>query len=282
MIIHQCEQGTAEWLEIRSRNFTSSNLGPFAIEPRKINLTVEEIKNNLDDLGIARKGITKRDDLIEMLPNRDFYRELSPGARTAIIGKIREGRKLALKAMDREAMNLEDRIWLERDEEIDAKNDRNFEYNIPVKYGKLLEPFARAFYEGWTGNVVNEVGFIEHDSGGFGCSPDGLIYDAEGKPVSGLEMKCPEPHTHLAWLLDGILPDEHKIQVHTCLAVTGLASWDFLSYCPGEAPLLLTEERSDFTDQLESGLKTLVIEKAKMKARLSRMWRAAYGKEESQ
>jgi hypothetical protein len=65
----------------------------------------------------------------------------------------------------------------------------------------------------------------------------------------------------------------HKLQVHASMAVTGLDRWDFLSYCPMEKPLLITVERDETTERLLAGLKTLVAEKAKMKAQLARIWK---------
>jgi hypothetical protein len=139
---------------------------------------------------------------------------------------------------------------------------------------------------------VTEVGFIESDFGGFGCSPDGLIYATESYdrsanvqviewiPTHGLEIKCPMPETHLAWLDDGILPGIHELQVHACMAVTQLDRWDFLSFCPGQPSLLLEVHRSELTERLESGLKVLVAEKAKMKSKLAAMWQAEFGKGE--
>jgi hypothetical protein len=252
---------------------------------------VDEIKAELDARGIARNGLTKRDDLLARLPNKEAYAKLTGGAQTAIISQIKQERMQAIR--DRIAlanaagevfpMSEEEDILFSRDEELAAKEEKQFEYNIPVKWGRKLEPFARAYYENLTGFTVSEVGFIEYGdgTGGFGCSPDGLIY-LDGKLSHGVEIKCPIPETHIAWLLDGGLPDEHKFQVHTCMAVTGLNRWeglnrwDFLSYCPGESPLLVTTLRDDFTDQLEAGLKTLVAEKAKMKRVLAAKWESAY------
>ena len=279
-IYQDLEQGSPEWLDVRRRNFTASELGPWALEPVKINLTVEEIKNHLDLWAINRKGVTKRDELLAMLPEPETHFELCDGARTAILSKIKQEVMLNRQAIPADQLTEENQLWLAREEEIAAKDAKSFEYNIPVKYGKLLEPYAREFYERKTGYTVTEVGFVEHDSTGFGCSPDGLCLFDQGMP-HGIEIKCPTPETHAAWLLAGTLPECHKLQVHACLAVTGLDRWDFLSYCPGDAPLLLTVERDEFTDRLESGLKTLVAEKAKIKARLrdlTKEWLAEHGK----
>ena len=281
-IYQDLEQGSPEWLDTRRRNFTASELGPWALEPVRITLTVDEIKNHLDLWGINRKGVTKRDELLAMLPEPEAHFELCDGARTAILSKIKQEVMLNRQAIPAEHLTEENQLWLAREEEIAAKDAKSFEYNIPVKYGKLLEPYAREFYERKTGFSVHEVGFIESDSTGFGCSPDGLI----GKPYGigdsdfshGIEIKCPTPETHAAWLLAGTLPECHKLQVHACLATTGLDTWHFLSYCPGDAPLLVTVERDEFTDRLEAGLKVLVAEKAKIKATLAGMWRAEHGK----
>jgi hypothetical protein len=211
--------------------------------------------------------------------------ELCQGARTAIIKKITEGKRLALESRAFETLTMEDILWLDRQKEIAAKEEKSFDYNIPVKYGKELEPYARQYYARKTGCEVEEVGFIEHDSGGFGCSPDGLCKDLFGYS-HGVEIKCPIPETHLAWLDDWHkkkkFPEDHWIQCQTGMAVTGLNRWDFLSYCPGDMPLPITVHRDEFTDQLEAGLKTLVAEKAKMKAFFAELWTAEYcGKEDA-
>jgi hypothetical protein len=166
-------------------------------------------------------------------------------------------------------------------DEMDAQKERKMEYNIPVQRGNLLEPDARNWYETHAGHRVTEVGFASHDTGGFGCSPDGLI--ETHCPVGwshGLEIKCPILPTHLGYLLNGGLPDEYFWQVHMSMAVTGLSRWDFLSYCPGEAPLLIEVRRDEITDQLERGLIELVAHKSKIKARLAELWKFAYSKHE--
>jgi hypothetical protein len=238
-------------------------------------MTVEEIKTELDTLEINRGKFTKRDDLLALLPDLPEYKILVDGARTAILRKIKQEKLTSIRS--RQSITSEDSVFLQREDELQAASDRSFAYNIPVKYGKLLEPFAREYYEQATGFEVQEVGFVEHDSGGFGCSPDGLI---RGGATSvwhhGVEIKCPIPETHLAWLLDGGLPDCHRLQVHASMAVMGLDRYHFLSYCPGDAPLLVTVERDETTERLERGLKTLVAEKSKIKAQLAMLWRNAY------
>lgn len=87
------------------------------------------------------------------------------------------------------------------------------------------EAIARSWYEFETNVDVTQVGLCISDCGRYSCSPDGLI-GTEG----GLEIKCPNPKTHARYLLEGVLPDEYKMQIHGNLAVSGYDYWDFVSY----------------------------------------------------
>lgn len=96
-----------------------------------------------------------------------------------------------------------------------------------MQFGLDTEPLARLAYEARTGEIVIETGFLPHGAIDWcGASPDGLIGDG------GVELKCPESHTHLEWLLDGICPLEHVAQVQGQMSVTGRPWWDFVSYDP--------------------------------------------------
>jgi hypothetical protein len=261
--IHNIEQRTPEWYAIRRGVFTAFSVGEYALEPVRVTLTVDDVKAELDALGIPRKGVTKKDDLIALLPDPAKYEELTKGALTAILKSISDE-----KPKDAWQIEMED------------KAEKAMLYNIPVQRGNALEDEARRYYEQRTGFVVTQVGFITHETGGFGCSPDGLVYlfsdcaDDPNKLSHGIEIKCPMPETHMRYLLDGKLPDDYRMQIEMSLAVTGLNRWDFLSYCPGEAQLLLTIYRTEDTDQLEAGLKRLVAEKRKIKAKLGALWTA--------
>jgi len=105
-----------------------------------------------------------------------------------------------------------------------------------MEQGTLREDEARAWYALDQNVDVRQVGFITTDDGKMGCSPDGLMDDG------GIEIKCPEPHTHVGYLLEGDLPSEYRAQVYGSMLVTGLPRWRFLSYCRGFPPLLLTIE----------------------------------------
>lgn len=131
-----------------------------------------------------------------------------------------------------------------------------FGSNIDIQRGHEMEPRIRSFYQFHTGANLKTVGFITTDDGRFGCSPDALILDGDGKPIGGLEVKAPSLETHLLWLEDGVLPDEHKVQVHGCLAVTGLPKWEFLAYNANlpDSPLIVTVTPDAFTEKLIAAL----------------------------
>ncbi len=127
----------------------------------------------------------------------------------------------------------------------------SFEGNMHTDRGELLEPEACELFTERKGFDVRKVGFITRaDCPVLGCSPDRLIY-VDGKPDGGLEVKCPLGKKHARWLFEGILPDEHKNQVHASMVVTGLPYWYFMSYCLGFEPFIIKVLRDDYTDKLE-------------------------------
>jgi hypothetical protein len=120
-----------------------------------------------------------------------------------------------------------------------------------MEQGMKLEGEARCSFEleYAKGQPVTEVGFVMHDSGLFGGSPDALVGDD-----SGLEMKCPNLSTHIGYVRAGVLPSEYKAQCHGSMIVTGRNSWHFFSYARGALPFHLLIERDDFTAKLEEEL----------------------------
>jgi putative phage-type endonuclease len=92
--------------------------------------------------------------------------------------------------------------------------------------GEDCEPIAVAAYEARTGQLVEPVGFVLHDTLQAGCSPDGQIADFTGI----LEVKCPKSTTHLEYLQAGILPDDYRGQILHNLWITGAQWCDFVSF----------------------------------------------------
>lgn len=133
-----------------------------------------------------------------------------------------------------------------------------------MEQGSILEDEAIPYYEMMHGCEIERVGFITTADGRFGCSPDGLIGDI------GIEIKCPQPHTHVGYLTDGVLPKEYAAQVHGGMYATGAASWKFLSYCRSFPKLELTIKRDEeiidaihdavtaFNRRMDEALETLI------------------------
>ena len=130
--------------------------------------------------------------------------------------------------------------------------------------GTILEPDAVKWYEMEYATDVRRVGFVTDDAGTFGASPDGLL------PSKGLEIKCPLPHTHVGYLLDGGVPAKYQMQLQGGMYATGLAEWDFVSYCRGFPALVVTARRderameaiakavAEFNSRMEQGYARLV------------------------
>ena len=119
-----------------------------------------------------------------------------------------------------------------------------------MQEGNDREELSRWIYAMEQEVVVDEVGFCVSECGRWGASPDGLIGD-EGL----LELKNPEAHTHIGYLLSGKLPAAYVQQVQGELFVTGRLWADFCSYSPKLPLFILRVYRDDiFCDKLEAEL----------------------------
>jgi hypothetical protein len=119
-----------------------------------------------------------------------------------------------------------------------------------MEQGMKLEAEARCSYElEHATEPVSEVGFVLADCGMFGGSPDALVGES-----GGVEIKCPNPSTHIRYMRDGTLPNEYKCQVHGYMIVTGRDWWSFFSYARHLPPLHVRVKRDEFTAKLEAEL----------------------------
>ncbi len=107
--------------------------------------------------------------------------------------------------------------------------------NWNTEQGQLLESEAIPWYALEYDKKIKQVGFITTDDGRFGCSPDGLILNDE----CGLEIKSPAAHTHVKYLVNGVLPKEYVAQVYGSMFATGFKKWIFVSYRRGFPALVL-------------------------------------------
>ena len=130
-----------------------------------------------------------------------------------------------------------------------------------IERGKELEPEAAKFYLMKNPCEIERVGFVTTDDGRIGASPDRLIVGGKG----ALEIKCPAPHTHIGYFIDGpggfVSEDgkggasQYKPQVQGELYVAELEYADFLSYHPDLPPVLVRTERDEpYIAKLERAL----------------------------
>ncbi len=150
--------------------------------------------------------------------------------------------------------------------------------NDNTERGNNQEQEAREAFEAHTGYKVEQVGFVTMDDEFAGCSPDGMILGLNNQYIAGVEIKNPgtamkvsspmcgyevsdlSAKKHVEWIMDGILPDEHKAQVHFSMAVTGLPEWHFWSYFKGLQPFHVVTRADDFTGKLKECLKRFTVE----------------------
>lgn len=133
---------------------------------------------------------------------------------------------------------------------------RDFEGNEWTERGHQLEPQALKYYNFLTDNEATKQGFVYRDEQRMcGTSPDFMVGDNPG------ELKCPLPHTHLIWWIEGICPREHYIQCQGHIWVCGADYCEFMSYCP-ELPQLYVRVMPDerIQDALSEHMPTFIGE----------------------
>jgi len=112
--------------------------------------------------------------------------------------------------------------------------------NSAMNWGVETEPQARAAYEVFSYNFVDQVAFVDHPTiSNFGCSPDGLVGN------DGLiEIKCPySTAIHLDYIETRKPPTKYMTQMMSQMSVTSRQWCDFVSFDP----------------RLPDGLKLLVV-----------------------
>lgn len=98
--------------------------------------------------------------------------------------------------------------------------------NAAIEWGVEHEAEARDAYSAKTGELVEEVGFIQHPTLQAGASPDGYVNEGL------IEIKCPNTQTHLDYIYDGKPPTKYVQQMQFQMACTGRPWCDFVSYDP--------------------------------------------------
>lgn len=127
-----------------------------------------------------------------------------------------------------------------------------------IARGKELEPRAVEMYEFERDVETSPVGFITTDDGRIGCTPDRLITDQPG----ALEIKCPSPHTHIGYMIDGF-GNDYIPQAQGQMYVGEFEWVDRYSHHPELPPVLHRTYRDDaFIERLDRALAKFCDEKA--------------------
>ena len=133
-----------------------------------------------------------------------------------------------------------------------------------IERGKELEPDAVKMYEFEQDLPTSPVGIIISDDGRYGASPDRLVGN-----IGLVEIKCPAPHTHVGYLLDGF-GTYYAPQVQGQLLLDINRDWvDRYSYSPEMPPyrertqrdrdyiLVLKDALERFCDDLDEAVERL-------------------------
>ena len=139
--------------------------------------------------------------------------------------------------------------------------------NAAMQWGTDQEPFARDAYSAKTGELVTEVGFVNHPRiENAGASPDGIV-------GTGLvEIKCPNTASHIEYLMSKEPPQKYYDQMQWQMACAMAEFCDWVSYdprMPQELQLLIVRiyRDEDCVKMLEAEVETFLSElDAKVKA----------------
>lgn len=130
-----------------------------------------------------------------------------------------------------------------------------------MQWGIDQEPHARAAYSAKTGNLVDEVGFIDHpEIEGAGASPDGVV-EEDGL----IEIMCQSLANSLDFILTEKIPSRYRMQVQFQMACTAREYCDFVSYDPRlpehlQLKVVHVERDQEEIDFLEGEVKAFLAE----------------------
>jgi hypothetical protein len=178
----------------------------------------------------------------------DDWKHLRLGIPTASnFGKIITKKKAELSA---QASDYALRLVAER--LLNMTTESSFQ-NPWMERGKMLEDMAVRQYEFQHDLQTVPVSFITTDDGSIGCSPDRLVV---GDQRVAVEIKCPSPHVHLGYMLDGVT-DDYKPQVMGQILVAELERADLYAFHPHCPPVLIqTKPDAEYIAKLSEALKS--------------------------
>lgn len=232
-MIHDVEQNSEQWMELRRGKLTASEAGEWLIDTPRLTLNKDQIMNVLEEHKVTYKKSAKVGELAEMLPCRVVSQN------TEYSKKSSEARQNAMCRMISKEL---------------GSVTASFMGNIYTDFGHSFEDEAVRDFELRTGLKCVKVGFVTIEGlAHVGMSPDRYVYDSDHDFLGVLEIKC-KPEAHAKILIQGVLPAEHKIQVHFQMAISGADKAYFYAYSPDMKSLLVEVYRDEYTENLETAL----------------------------
>lgn len=143
----------------------------------------------------------------------------------------------------------------------------------PMERGNELEPLARQAYMCETFADVQEVGFVDWERLRAGCSPDGVIYGADGQIEKIIEIKCPEIVNYLRYAESASkIPPLYKVQMQYNMLITGAKSCDFVAYHPGMRLIIHTiDADSEYQAKIVAALEKLNVRYDEILTQINRL-----------
>jgi len=233
-MIHYCLQNSEEWEALRRGKLTASEAGDWLLAESKLNLTGDQIKAKLDELGIAYKKSSTVGVLTSLLPAEVI------NDNQGYLKKDLEARQAAMYRMITRELGTVTSAWTG---------------NRFTDFGNEFEDEAASEFELRTGFICEKVGFVTLDGYDYiGCSPDRYVYSADKSTFLGpLEIKC-KPEGHAKMVIEDIMPDDHKLQLHFQMVMSGSNKGFFFGYSPDMQPLMKVVYADSYTSRLEESL----------------------------
>lgn len=139
-----------------------------------------------------------------------------------------------------------------------------------MKRGSAMEKQAVDFFEFTEGVKTEPIGFMTNDEETIGASPDRIIVGRKRL----LEIKCPLPHTHVSYLLDGSVEKAYYPQAQGQLYVAGeeFTGTDICSFHPEMPAAIVRIDRDEkflaiLAEQLERFVERLATLRAQLDER---------------
>ncbi|WP_313629854.1 YqaJ viral recombinase family protein [Pseudomonas sp.] len=236
MIIINCTQGSAEWLQARAGVITASM---FSTARSKVNGLTTQQRTYVDAMLAGHSEARSRE-----------LAGYKAAPKAEVVQRALDGEKVGEPS--NAALSYAFELAVERIG--GAPLDGGFE-TWQMRRGHELEPEARMEHEIQTGLIVTQVGLVKTDDGVFGASADGFIGDD-----GGAEYKCfLAPDKLRAFHIDN---DASEVidQVQGCMWIADKKWWHIGMYCPLLKPVgrqlwwKAFQRDNDYIESLEEDL----------------------------